>query len=33
MIDSDNKFILKTDDINAEKKSEPSIKKDLSEVV
>jgi hypothetical protein len=33
MIESDNKSIPKTHDINTEKKSEPSIKKDLSKVV
>jgi hypothetical protein len=33
MIESDNKFIPKTDAISAEKISEPSVKKDLSKAV
>jgi hypothetical protein len=33
MIESDNKSIPKSDDINAEKKSEPSVKKDSSKAV
>ena len=33
MIESDKKVLPKTDDINAEKKAEPSIKKDYSKAV
>ena len=33
MIESDNKATPKADDINAEKKAEPSVKKDSSKAV
>ena len=33
MIESDNKATPKTDNINAEKKAEPSVKKDSSKAV
>jgi hypothetical protein len=33
MIESDNKVTPKVDDINAEKKAEPSVKKDSSKAV
>jgi hypothetical protein len=33
MLESDKKVLPKTDDINAEKKAEPSVKKDSSKAV
>jgi len=33
MVESDNKATLKADDISAEKKAEPSVKKDSSKAV